>query len=116
MTDTPMPSRDELMKLRADGLSREKIAEYYGVALSRVKRWIRILEIPTTYQSRGKSKIRASNGIDLGVDYGLTNIEKARAILGKRMSQDYRGYLLDGKVVRLDILLQAAGIKVPEIP
>lgn len=116
MLDTPMPDRDELMKLRADGMSREKIAEYYGVALSRVKRWIKVLEIPTSYQGNGKSKIKASEGIILGTDYGLTNIEKARVVLGKRMSQDYRGYLLDGKVVRLDILLSAAGIQVPEIP
>jgi hypothetical protein len=50
------------------------------------------------------------------MDYGLTLIEKARLILGKRMSQDYRGYLLDGRVCRVDVLVRTAGLDIPDVP
>lgn len=115
MNEVPTPDREDLVKLRDQGYSREQMADYYGVRLSRVKRWIRELKIPAAAQPvSGKGKIRASEGVNLGADYGLTLIEKAHLILGKRMGRDYRGYLLDGRVVRLDILLRAAGLTVPD--
>lgn len=114
MNDIPTPNREDLVRLREQGMSREQIAEYYNVSLSRVKRWIKDLSIPTASQSsNGKMKQRASDGVALGTDHGVTVIEKARLILGKRMGQDFRGYLLDGRPVRVDILLRTAGLSVP---
>lgn len=109
----PTPNREELIKLRQDGLNREQIAEYYGVALSRVKRWIKDLEIPEIPRTP-KQKFRPSEGADLGQDYGLTILERAKKVLGNRMTEDYRGYLLDGRPVRIDILVRTAGLRMPD--
>lgn len=110
----PTPDREEITKLRQSGMNREQIAEYYGVALSRVKRWIRELEIPAVPQASEKSKVRPAEGADLGQDYGLTVLERAKKTLGARMSEDYRGYLLDGRPVRVDVLVRAAGLRMPD--
>lgn len=116
-TQIPAPDRDELVHLRNSGMTREQIAIYYGVALSRVKRWIRELDIPSVpAASVEKEKQKPTEGVDLGPDYGLTLIERAKNALGARMSQDYRGYLLDGRPVRVDILIRAAGLSVPDVP
>lgn len=115
-TPIPTPDRAELIKLRQQGLNRDQIAERYGVALSRVKRWIKELDIPAApeYANR-KAKIKSSEGGPLGVDYGLTLVEKAKNVLGPRMVEDRnRGYLLDGRPVRVDILIRAAGLEVTE--
>lgn len=114
--DIPSPGYEELTKLRQQGLNRDEIADYYGVALSRVKRWITELEIPAPEMRRKRSrKISSERGTPLPDDYGLTSIERAQRILGKRMSEDYRGYLLDGRPVRVDILIQAAGISTEKL-
>jgi len=113
------PPKDELEALRNAGKSRDEIARYYGVSLSRVKRWIKLHDIKTSPEphkvhlsARNKAEKRRAEG----VEDGLTVIEKARVILGKRLSEDYRGYLLDGRPVRIDTLARAAGIIIPELP
>lgn len=114
----PTPDRDELIKLRQQGLSRDQIAEHYGVALSRVKRWVKDLSIPTV-PSRSPATMRKQRSPDansVGDEYGMTLIERAKFVLGSRMTQDYRGYLLDGRPVRVDILIRAAGLVVPDVP
>lgn len=117
--DRATPPKAEIEALREGGKSREEIAEVYGVSLSRVKRWIAELEIAPSIAPR-KSHQRARNKAEqrraLGAEDGLTLIEKARVILGKRMSEDYRGYLLDGRPVRVDALARAAGLSIPETP
>lgn len=109
----PTPDREALIKLRQNGMNREQIAEYYGVALSRVKRWIKDLEIPEMPRTP-KQLLRPSEGADLGQDYGLTILERAKKVLGTRMTEDYRGYLLDGRPVRIDILVRTAGLRMPD--
>lgn len=106
------PTREELIALREKGMNREAIADYYSVPLSRVKRWIRDMDIPVL---EGKRRITDTPPIkrQKKSDDGLTVLEKARRILGKRMSEDYRGYLLDGRPVRIDYLLKVAGINMP---
>jgi hypothetical protein len=119
MEAIPAPSREELIKLRESGLNREEIAAYYKVSLSRVKRWIAELGIPSSSKAKSvhaRGRQKAENRNALGVDYGMTLIERARLILGKRMSEDYRGYLLDGRVCRVDVLVRAAGLQVPDVP
>ncbi len=103
------PSRDELIALREQGMNREKIAAYYGVPLSRVKRWIQEMDIPVIEGKRRETDTPPLKRQKRSDD-GLTVLERARRILGKRMSEDYRGYLLDGRPVRIDYLLKVAGI------
>lgn len=115
-SEYPAPDKDELVKFRDLGWSRQRIADHYGVSIARVKRWINEMSIPAVTNRRSKTKIAHVESVDLSDDDGLTLIEKAKKKLGTRMSQDYRGYLLDGRLVRIDILLLAAGLKVREIP
>lgn len=115
MNDVPSPPREDLVALRAQGLNRDQIAVYYGVALSRVKRWIKEMNVPANPQSTGKAIQKATSGQPLGTDYGLTLLDKARSVLGSRMGQDYRGYLLDGRPVRVDMLIRSAGLDIPQI-
>jgi hypothetical protein len=113
------PPKSELVALRENGKTRDEIAAFYGVSLQRVKRWIKHYEIASSVEPR-KSHIRARNKSEqrraLGEEDGLTLIEKARVILGKRMSEDFRGYLLDGRPVRIDVLLKSAGLTIPDVP
>lgn len=112
----PAPDRDELINLRTRGFNREQIADHFGVSLSRVKRWIKELEVPEPPDRMVKKvKIKHSEGELLDVDNGLSLIEKAQQILGSRMTEErHRGYLLDGRLVRVDILIRAAGLSLPE--
>jgi transposase len=104
--------------MRQQGLSRDDIAAHYGVALSRVKRWIKQLDIPavTNRSEEAMRKNRSPGANAVGDDFGLTLIERAKNTLGPRVSQDYRGYLLDGRPVRVDILVRSAGLDVPDVP
>lgn len=110
------PPREDLIALREAGKSRDEIAAYYKVSLSRVKRWISFHEIPPCNEPH-KAHLGARNKAErrraLGQDDGLTIVEKARIILGKRMTEDFRGYLLDGRPVRIDTLAKAAGLDIP---
>jgi Homeodomain-like domain-containing protein len=116
MTESPTPDREDILKLRQQGLNRDQIAEFYGVSLSRVKRWIREMDIPMPGQAGGgKPKQKSTDGTKLGDEYGMTLVERAKRILGRRMSEDRRGYLLDGRLCRVDILIIAAGLKLPEV-
>lgn len=111
MMEVPGPSREDIIALREQGMSRQHIADYYGVTLSRVKRWIKELKLPAAVTRRRVKRIRGA-----ALEDGLTLIEKARIILGRRMSNDYRGYLLDGRPVRVDVLVRAAGLTIPDVP
>lgn len=113
------PPKEELETLRKAGKTRDEIALIYNVSLSRVKRWIKELSIDTDDAPRAanspKARSKAEKRRALGDDDGLTLMEKARAILGKRVSEDYRGYLLDCRPVRVDVLVRAAGLTLPEV-
>lgn len=113
------PPKEDLEKLRGAGKSRDEIAELYGVSLSRVKRWIKELGIDTDRAPRAshvKARNKAEKRHALGEDDGLTLLERARLVLGQRVSEDYRGYLLDNRPVRVDVLVKAAGLTLPDIP
>lgn len=114
MRETSAPSREDLISLREKGMNREAIADYYNVPLSRVKRWIKDLDVPVIEGRRRKTETPPIKRQRRNPDDGLTVLERARRILGKRMSEDYRGYLLDGRPVRLDYLLTVAGVALPD--
>lgn len=111
MTDnTPIPPREEIVQLREDGYTREEIAEHYGVALSKVKRWL---------QKYGFGKVDRKpvvpvdvKAAELPFDTGLTMMERAKLILGTRLTEDrHLGYLLDGRVANTDRIIREARLK-----
>lgn len=110
------PPKEDLEKLRNAGKTRDEIALIYNVSLSRVKRWIKELSIDVDDAPRGvaRARSREEKRRSMGEDDGLTLMEKARAILGKRIGEDYRGYLLDNRPVRIDVLVKAAGLTFPD--
>lgn len=111
-TRTP-PTKEELEALRAEGKTREEIAAIYNVALSQVKRWISSLKVAKKIVRREPSQVpQAVRPAVVMEDDGLTVMEKAKRILGDRLTEKRGvGYLLDGRVVNTDVLLQAAGVK-----
>lgn len=117
MSQSPTPSREELIAHREAGQTREDMAALYGVPLSRVKRWIKDLDIPppSSEPKEPLTKKRPAMGVPMDPEDGLTLLERAKVRLGTRVGHDYRGYLLDGRPVRVDILIQAAGLKVPDV-
>lgn len=113
------PPKDELVRLRSHGKSRDEIAKHYGVSLSRVKRWISELGVETSNEPKkthhsARTKAAKRRAID-GGDDGLTLLEQTRIILGDRVSEDFRGYLLDGRPIRVDALVRAAGLKLKDV-
>ena len=111
VTDVKMPSREELEALRDEGYTRERIAQHYGVPLSRVKRWLKKLGF-----GRAERRIPAEPtnlpAADLPFDSGLTIMEKAKLILGSRLREDrHLGYLLDGRVANTEKIIAAARLK-----
>lgn len=106
------PRPEELQALRDDGLNREEIADHYGVSLTTVKRWISIFKITKPSKRTGKRKQEPRRRLPL--DDGLTLIDKAKEVLGQRLREDrYRGYVLDGRPVRTDAVIAAAGLEFP---
>lgn len=106
-----MPSREELEELRDEGMTREQIADHYGVPLSRVKRWLK-------KQGFGRAERRIPSeptnlpAAELPFDTGMTIMEKAKLILGNRLKEDrHLGYLLDGRVTSTDKIIEAARLK-----
>lgn len=107
----PIPSREDLVKLRESGFTREEVASHYGVSLSRVKRWLRKHGF-----ARAERKIPTepvdSPIADLPFDTGMTIMERAKLALGTRLTEDrHLGYLLDGRVANTDRILEAARLR-----
>ncbi len=109
------PSRNDIIHLREDkGMTREQIAEHYDVSVGTVRRWIKDLNIPRpTRRSRPESLVNMtpSGGLIGRIDSGLTSLERAITILGSRFSEHrHKGYMLDGRPVNINVLLQEAKI------
>ena len=106
------PTKEELEKLRAEGKTREQLAKHYGVPLSQIKRWISALKVSKKLVRREASQnspkpVRSR----LHDDEGLTIMERAKRILGHRLTEKRGvGYVLDGKVANTDAILKAAGV------
>lgn len=108
-TKQPPPKKAELERLRSKGLTREELAEHYKVPLSTIKRWISELKVkplpPGVVPRRKKPKKEPT------LSEGYTLVEIAQFRLGDRMSEDWRGYLLDGKPCNVKDILEAAGLE-----
>lgn len=114
----PMPSRAELMELREMGLTRDEIAERFGVSLSLVKLWVKRLNCRIDSRAvprRPSLKARNTDDLELDDEAGLLPLEIAKKRLSGRWSERHGSYYLDGKVARTDQLLAAAGVALPKL-
>jgi hypothetical protein len=103
------PSKNELQALRDSGASRADMAEEYGVSLSRMKRWISDLSITPRPSKQDPAKPeREKAAVILPITTGLSLMERCQKILGRRMGEDHRGYLLDGRPASSAQILRAA--------
>ncbi len=108
------PTREELVRLRESGMTREDLAEHYDVGVSTIRRWIKERGVPRPTPSSRRRRLAhlSSNGeIIAPPDDGKTIIEKARLLLGTRFSSHRDGYKLDGKPASTAIIVHAAGLK-----
>ena len=101
------PKRDKLVELRFDkGMTREGIAEYYGVSIATVRRWIKELDIPRLSRRSKPKHLTSSGEIVAKPDNGYTVIEQAMMKLGGRLlERDGFGYYLDGKPAHIDVII-----------
>lgn len=106
------PSREDLIELRFEhNMTREDIAERYGVSTATVRRWIRDFDIPRPRSSR---KNRDGSVTPIGEliaepDDGFTVLERAQLVLGPRLlERPGYGYYLDGRPAHIDRIIEAA--------
>lgn len=110
------PNREELINLReTQGLTREQIAEHYEVSLTTVRRWIKEMNVPRpTKQARQQrnKNISRTGEIIAEPDDGMTIMDKAKAILGDRLTERRgMGYYIDNKPVSTRRVIESAGLK-----
>lgn len=119
------PCATELEAFRKAGQPLWQIAAHYGVTRGVVKDWCKKLgvraNLDTLYRAKqARPPVEDADRDDEDEDTidpqeGMTIVEKAAHRLGRRMSEDRRRgtYLLDGKPVRIEVLLIAAGLAAP---
>jgi transposase len=108
------PDREEIIGLREQGMTREKIAEHYDVSITTVRRWIKQHNIPRpSKQARRKRESHLSrNGeIIAPLKDERPILEQAQEILGERFTEKrFVGYVLDGRPAHVDAIIAAAGL------
>lgn len=119
------PPKATIEALRTMGLTRQDIADQFGVSLPTVKAWIRKYGIAAPERKRKPKKDpfigaavemgtllprdrRSQKIIPLGENVSL--MDRCKQVLGKRMSEDHRGYVLDGRPASSIQVANAAGI------
>lgn len=105
------PTTEELMGLRNSGLTRQQIADKFGVSLSQVKRWIADMNVEPRRNKRSKRGQGENRPRYASLDEGVPLMEKAKQILGPRLQEDHRGYLLDGRPVSSWKVVEAAKLR-----
>lgn len=105
------PKREDIIKLREGGMTREQIAAHYNVSTTTVRRWIKTLNIPRPSRNardkRGKH-LTKSGEIIAPVDDGFTVLDRAKLLLGPRLVEKrWAGYFLDGTPVGVDKIIAA---------
>ena len=116
MTNEPLNKAD-LEQLRNEGYTRDQIADYYDISLSKVKRLIKSfgIEKKTHPGVAKKAFIRPGMGQPLPDDFGLTVMEQAKRILGERLEETRLGYTLDGRLMNTPAILKEAGVEAKQI-
>lgn len=108
------PTREEIVALREQGLTREKIAEHFDVSITTIRRCIKQYGIPRpSKQARRKRESHLSrNGeIIARLTDDRSILEQAQDILGDRFTEKrHIGYILDGRPAHTDKIIEAAGL------
>ena len=110
MTET---LKEGLDALRQEGKTRAQIAEAFGVTVSRVKRWIAQYDVADRKTKRAGRERRCAREASkpMSPDEGVCLMDKAKQILGDRVGEDHRGYLLDGHPANSWAILKAANLR-----
>lgn len=116
MTETSeIPTQKDLKEFRELGYTRQEIADYYGVTLAQVKRWISEFNVPKKVTQRSKfggDEGKISRSLSLPPDYGMTLMEKAQEVLGPRLVYlKHKGYFVDGRPMSCERIVKMAGVK-----
>lgn len=99
------PPREDLEDCKREGMRLEDIAVIYEVSVSTVKRWIRAEKLNTPRKVK-KIVMPQINLKKMG-----SLLDQAKEILGARVKEHrQRGYMLDGRAVKADDLIKAAGL------
>lgn len=98
------PTKEELKTLR-ELHTREYIANEYQVSISTVRRWVQGYGLQRRRRDAPRPIPMRTN-----FDSGITVVEKAKRILGSRVTESRLGYKLDGRPCNVDDILLAAGI------
>lgn len=106
------PTLEKMIELREkQGLTREEIAEHYGVSVTVVRRWIKDLGVPRRTRktkTRRHKHLSSSGEIIAKPDSGLTTLDRAKIKLKERLVERRGyGYYLDGRPVSIFTVLQA---------
>ena len=109
MMPAKIPTKDELIDLRSR-YSNIEIAKLRSVSPSTVKRWIKKLEIPPR-EVKKEPEIIKPKGEPMPLDDGLSLMDRCSQILGRRMGEDHRGYMLDGRPASSIQVIRAAGLE-----
>lgn len=114
--------KERIEELRAEGKTREEVANELGIGMSTLKRLISKYGLgkatsrkdkPSTPQEKLPREVDQN---EPPIEWEFTLVEQAQKILGDRAGEDYRGYLLDGQPVNSDTLVRAAGLRYPSDP
>lgn len=102
--------------LRIAGKHRKEIAEELDISLAEVKRTITkhaVVSRKTRKSERDARKRKHERPRYASIDDGVTLMDKAKQVLGDRMGEDHRGYLLDKRPASSWQVLDAAGLRKP---
>ena len=100
------PPREDIEDCKSEGMTLQDISEIYNVSVSTVKRWIRGYGLAS--KKRTKKVITMPTPKNTGQG---SLLDQAKIKLGNRVTvHKIRGYFLDGKAVKADDLLVAAGL------
>ena len=96
--------------LRNQGLKRKEIADRLGISLAKLKRLLTRNALPTRTTKLDLLPAK-QKGTVLSPEEGLSLMERCKMILGDRMSEDSRGYLLDGRPASSMQVARAANLR-----
>lgn len=127
MPEKPLEDKAERIKaLKAEGKTRPQIAEAMGLSVSTVKRLISKFKLGKPAPPKKEKPIPDPDMEEViepeeeqsepPPEWEFTIMERAAAILGDRLKEDYRGYLLDRQPVNSDTVIRAAGLPYPGDP
>jgi hypothetical protein len=101
-------TKERMEDLRSH-LSNIEIANQTGLSLSFIKRLVHKMGIAKRIIAKRPSSSREAPRY-ASVDDGISLMDMCKQVLGPSMTEDHRGYLLNGRPVNTAKLLESAGL------